>query len=1387
MRTTRYILTIVALMMCLWARGQGWNPDSPAEPSSRYRLSVKAVPAEAATTSGSGHYTVNSRVTVSATATAECWQFRGWTDSKGEAVSNWSRFDYTMSNTHETLTAHYERVATSRLTIAYDPSTVYKESTNEYKKGTIVHLEAGTYSNFTFVNWTNSAGDEVSRERKMQYTVTANDETLTAHYRFTPGSPGEPSETKPRHWVHFSAEPASAASFSQSKSFQVSEGSWFNITAYNNNNYVLKNWTQNGEVVGTANGYGAWMGTEDIRLVAHYVYQPPSPADPSTDKNHHFALYATSTSIYRGETTLMPVYMENTFGIKQLTFTLVLPDNIQTDASRIETTLRTSAYSVTASQDGQRLTVNISGGTQISESNGAVVRIPVTTLSAIEDGVYDVGFADISAINANDNAVTFSSRPGKISVVTLEEGDLQAQFSVDRYMNRAQFTNLSTDNARSFAWDFGDGTTSTERNPMHIYAEAGSYTVKLTARGVIKTAEAEQTIVINPANTWTANGDYTLDATAVGARNFTSLHEAFSLLSQCTPDGAISIRVAGAKDHTLDATDAATLALVKTLTDKLAAAKVKMTFSNEAQRKITINFSGGSNQARLQQLMALLPHLEGVNADMAINGAVILASEIGRYSSQTICSGTQTQPETFTSISTSDKVKVKWTASVAEGCQVEGYQAIGTGNLPAMTLTNKGTAKDLVTYHVEVTLDDTPIYTYIYKVYVKPVITGRKLTLGVPDNNALRNFAPVYFTWTDMGAGVEGYTIHLIRTDITADEITRHTTGSAISLEVAEGATYEWYVTAHGECGETVDSERRTLNISYLADLEVVSITVPEEVKANTDFTIKAVIRNVGRGATTNAWNDAVHYSPNADFSGIKAVAYQTHYGTVEPGGEYEVTFTVRSPEASVGTAYYNVYANVHAGERENNLSNNCMVADPVAIVDRYIADADYLALKKLWQATNGEVWIKTWKINSSAITTTGWPGVTFDTEGHVTSISLSNNNLQGELPVEGFQMGHLTSLNLSRNSLRGNVSAFCRQLPKLEKLDLSYNQISEITDLLPATITSVDLSYQNEGKSLQTIPLQAWTVGDQGAGVTLNSLLAYSHAGQHFNGRPTLRFYTVKGENYVGEMVYRDGAYRYDLGRDYRQPSGTEFVVRPQYCPAAGTRMRATLAWAKGDANADGGIDVLDAQHTLNYIMGTQSGSFNFMAADTYASNSINVQDVVATINLFIGTEESSEVMAVRMSRIKARGAAPANRLAMTDGELWIDAADNVGAIDITLKGVAATDVKLALSSMRYQMVTRNTRDGVRIVIISPTGDSMSGHRCLLRTTRPARVARVAAADTDAQPIGVEITDGTATGIDTIDADSHDRKLYDIQGRKLEQTQGHGIYIVNGKKMICK
>ena len=43
-----------------------------------------------------------------------------------------------------------------------------------------------------------------------------------------------------------------------------------------------------------------------------------------------------------------------------------------------------------------------------------------------------------------------------------------------------RFTDTSTGSPTSWAWSFGDGQTSTLRNPNHTYAAAGTYTVSLT-------------------------------------------------------------------------------------------------------------------------------------------------------------------------------------------------------------------------------------------------------------------------------------------------------------------------------------------------------------------------------------------------------------------------------------------------------------------------------------------------------------------------------------------------------------------------------------------------------------------------------------------------------------------------------------------------------------------------------------------------------------------------------------------------------------------------------------------------------------------------------------------------------------------------------------------
>ena len=45
------------------------------------------------------------------------------------------------------------------------------------------------------------------------------------------------------------------------------------------------------------------------------------------------------------------------------------------------------------------------------------------------------------------------------------------------------FVSTSTGYIDTYTWSFGDGTTSSTQNPVHVYAAAGDYTVSLTVAG----------------------------------------------------------------------------------------------------------------------------------------------------------------------------------------------------------------------------------------------------------------------------------------------------------------------------------------------------------------------------------------------------------------------------------------------------------------------------------------------------------------------------------------------------------------------------------------------------------------------------------------------------------------------------------------------------------------------------------------------------------------------------------------------------------------------------------------------------------------------------------------------------------------------------------------
>src|SRR5262245_53082630 len=79
----------------------------------------------------------------------------------------------------------------------------------------------------------------------------------------------------------------------------------------------------------------------------------------------------------------------------------------------------------------------------------------------------------------------FSCRCSRLDIIRAVSGSLNASFSVPAgliYENcPVKFTNKSS-GATTYLWNFGDGTTSTEEEPVHSFSSSGNYTVSLAAQ-----------------------------------------------------------------------------------------------------------------------------------------------------------------------------------------------------------------------------------------------------------------------------------------------------------------------------------------------------------------------------------------------------------------------------------------------------------------------------------------------------------------------------------------------------------------------------------------------------------------------------------------------------------------------------------------------------------------------------------------------------------------------------------------------------------------------------------------------------------------------------------------------------------------------------------------
>jgi PKD repeat protein len=103
-----------------------------------------------------------------------------------------------------------------------------------------------------------------------------------------------------------------------------------------------------------------------------------------------------------------------------------------------------------------------------------------------------------------------------------------ASFSVTVNGKTIQLKDGSFDDkgVSAYAWEFGDGATSSSQNPSHTYAAAGDYTVKLTVTDTIgQTASKSQVVKVTDGNTGGCNGVAAWSASKVYvAKNQVSLN-----------------------------------------------------------------------------------------------------------------------------------------------------------------------------------------------------------------------------------------------------------------------------------------------------------------------------------------------------------------------------------------------------------------------------------------------------------------------------------------------------------------------------------------------------------------------------------------------------------------------------------------------------------------------------------------------------------------------------------------------------------------------------------------------------------------------------------------------------------------------------------------------
>lgn len=943
MKIKNILTLLVAMLLTSVAAIAQYNPTNPAEPGVYYTLTLKSFPEGAGSFNIAAQTTQSMGVGVNLRAYANTgFRFVCW-EENGKVISNDASFNFTMRGANTTLIARYEYDPSSPsepskpnipvytyLDVNVSPSgsgTVNVGSGNKYEVGSSVQLRATPTTNFSFVNWTQD--DEIiSTSTSFNYVVKNENGPITANFKYSPGSPGEPGKPTFQRKLYLNTNPQNAGYFNISSGNTYNAGSSVALKAYANKDYEFLNWTENGEIISESYSFNYTMPESDVTLTANYkyVYSPSNPGEPSSPSTTDLNIYSVTETVYSGQTINFPIYLRNALNVYGIIIDVKFPDGFTPDWNGIILSGRSNGHEIYHEEIDGYTRVSIEGSAPFSSDDGKILDIPVKADSDIEGNKeYIVELSHGVVILDGTIQVPVTARDGGLLVEYAPAGTVYARYSYDKFQNRVQFSNQSAPEAISFTWDFGDGTSSHDENPLHIYSSPGTYIVKLSVSNGNSNAEFLQNVLINDESTWVASGNFYLGQSGISVRSFDTFDQLLTMLSNSRIDGDVIVNVESGKDFYISLTSLQQQQFRNVISKFETGGNTWIFLKSGTLNNPVISYGNPGQPTFEKNVTDLIIELGKIQkyygVEVKLWGVSFDSSQIPLLEVQDVCTGIKTNEINFSLISTEMEFTWKVSDVVNEG--LGGYKTSGTGSIPSMSITNEAYGDANFTYIVTCSYGGHEIVTFPVYITVHPALVGLFSTLEPKSNSQFEN-GDITLSWNNIENAV--YDVYLWNANEEKPDNPIVTGTSSIKTNVSKyctnGNKYNWQIVARNHCQELY-SDILSFQIGSLPNLHVSKLEVGEAV-AGKEMTVSWTVTNDGTGNTGNIeWNDNIWLVPDV-YVGTSAVYLDTqrfhpkllktvsNIKALEPGESYTNSVKVELEERVYGDYYIIAASDMH-------------------------------------------------------------------------------------------------------------------------------------------------------------------------------------------------------------------------------------------------------------------------------------------------------------------------------------------------------------------------------------------------------------------------------------------------------------------------------------------